>query len=203
MNNNNFVILNEIMPNAIYDIRYYQTNNFIGKQIPGYEQNYAILTKEAAIALKKVNDELLKNNLCLKIFDAYRPQIAVDFFLEWTKNEDNHMKNIYYPNTNKKDLPALGYISKQSSHSRGSTIDLTIYDNNNHKELDMGSSFDYFGPISHSDYQAISKEQYKNRIYLQTIMKKYGFVPIKEEWWHFTLKEEPFPNTYFNFPIKK
>lgn len=200
---NNFVILNNIMPNAIYDLRYYSTNNFVGKQIPGYEKNYALLTKEAANALKKVNDELLQNNLCLKIFDAYRPQMAVDFFLNWINNkEDILMKNIFYPNTDKEDLLSLGYISKQSSHSRGSTVDLTICEKNTKKELDMGSSFDFFGNISHSDYQSISKKQYQNRLYLKNIMIKHGFIPIKEEWWHFTLKEEPFPNTYFNFPIK-
>ncbi len=199
-----FVILNDYIPDAIYDLRYYSTNNFMGRRVPGYVENCAILSKKAAKELKKVNDELKKNHLCLKIFDTYRPQMAVDAFLAWSCDyHDLKMKKFFYPNIHKSDLIPMGFISTPSSHSRGSTVDLTICDQNTKQELDMGGSFDYFGKISYTSYSQLTPLQKKNRFFLQDIMSRYGFAPIEEEWWHFTLIEEPFPNTYFNFPVKR
>ena len=199
---NDFVLVKEIIPTVILDIRYYSNYNFIGNRIKGYEEPCAILTKEAAASLKSVSEELDKLGYYIKIFDAYRPQQAVDYFVEWSKDNNNQkMKNYFYPNIDKKDLFTKGYISNKSSHTRGSTIDLTLVDKNTNKEIDMGGTFDYFGEISHIDYKNITKEQYNNRIILHNIMTKYGFKPLNEEWWHFTLINEPYPNTYFNFPV--
>lgn len=197
-----FVLVNDIIPNIITDIRYHSTNNFIGCRIDGYEEPCAILTKKATDALKEVNDELILKGYCLKIFDAYRPQKAVDYFIKWSQNiNDDKMKKDFYPELDKKDLFEKGYIASKSSHSRGSTVDLTLVDIRTGKEVDMGCMFDYFGDISHLNYKNITKEQYNNRIFLYNIMIKHGFKSIDNEWWHFTLKDEPFPNTYFNFPV--
>ena len=199
---NKFVLVKDIIPTVILDIRYYSNYNFIGNRIKGYEEPCAILTKEAAASLKSVSEELDKLGYYIKIFDVYRPQQAVDYFVKWSKDNNNQkMKNYFYPNIDKKDLFTKGYISNKSAHSRGSTIDLTLVDKNTNKEIDMGGTFDYFGEISHIDYKNITKEQYNNRILLHSIMTKYGFKPLNEEWWHFTLINEPYPNTYFNFPV--
>ena len=196
-----FLILNNINKDIIYDIRYYSNYNFVGNKIDGYEKPYAILTKEAAEALKKINDELLTKGYCLKIFDAYRPVEAVNYFIKWTYNTNNDMKKYFYPNVNKEDLIKKGYISSNSSHSRGSTVDLTIVNLNTNQELDMGGTFDYFDKLSHVNYKNITKEQYSNRMFLHNIMLKYGFNSLEEEWWHFTLNNEPYPNTYFDFKV--
>lgn len=196
------VKLNDFIPDAIYEIRYYSNYNFVGKRIKGYDDNCALLTYEAAKSLKKINDELLLKGYKLKIFDAYRPQISVDYFIEWSKDiKDTKMKNIFYPNIDKSMLFEQGYIAKKSSHSRGSTVDLTLVDIKSGKELDMGSSFDYFDKISHFDYKNLTEKQLKNRQILHDIMTNNGFISLNEEWWHFTLKNEPFPDTYFSFPI--
>ena len=201
---NDFVILNDYIPNAIYDIRYYSNYNFMGRRVPGYLEDCAILSKKAADALKLVQEELEKNHLCLKIFDAYRPQMSVDAFLDWTNDQnDLEMKSIFYPNLDKSELIPKGFISTPSSHSRGSTVDITICDIHTKKELDMGGFFDYFGESSHTLSSHLSPIQKDNRLFLQSIMKKYGFSSIDQEWWHFTLLDEPFPNTYFNFPVQR
>lgn len=198
----NFVSINSIIPEAIIEMRYYSTYNFVGKRINGYEENCAILTKEAALALKKVSDELIEKGYFLKIFDAYRPTSAVNHFLQWAKDiNDNRMKKIFYPDFDKTTLFDQGYICSPSSHSRGSTVDITLVNKKTGKEVDMGGFFDYFGKSSHFNYDKITKEQYNNRLFLREIMVSHGFIPIKKEWWHFTLKDEPFPNTYFNFPV--
>lgn len=197
-----FVLLNDYIPDAIYEIRYYSTYNFVGKQIDGYEDNCALLTKPAAEELKKINDELLLKGYKLKIYDAYRPQKAVDHFIKWSKDiNDNRMKKIFYPDIDKSVLFEEGYLAKKSSHSRGSTVDLTIVDVESEKELDMGGVFDFFSEISHPDYKGLTEIQYKNRKMLRDIMITHGFKPIDTEWWHFTLENEPFPNTYFTFPV--
>ena len=207
MNNykHEFVSVNNIIPDAVLDIRYYSNYNFIGKRIDGYEEPIALLTKKACMALKEANDEFKSKGYRIKIFDAYRPKGAVSHFIKWAKDvNDICMKNEFYPNIDKSQLFELGYISKESSHSRGSSVDLTLVDINTNLEIDMGGKFDYFDESSHSDYkEGLSDEQLQNKFYLQNIMIKHGFVPIKEEWWHFTLKDEPFPDTYFDFPIKK
>ena len=197
-----FVLLSEAVPDAILEIRYYSTYNFIGDRIDGYEEPLAILTKEAAAALKEVSDELVGMGYRLKIFDAYRPQMAVTNFMNWALDPDDaRMKDYFYPDLEKSELFPQGYIAEHSGHSRGSTVDLTLFDMTTEREVDMGGTFDYFGQLSHPDYMDITEEQYAMRMLLREVMLKHGFKPLEEEWWHFTLENEPFPETYFTFPI--
>ena len=197
-----FVLLSEAVPDAILEIRYYSTYNFIGDRIDGYEEPLAILTKEAAAALKEVSDELVSMGYRLKIFDAYRPQRAVTNFMNWALDlDDARMKEYFYPELEKDVLFPQGYIAEHSGHSRGSTLDLTLFDMKTEREVDMGGTFDYFGELSHPDYTDITEEQYAMRMLLREVMVKHGFKPLAEEWWHFTLENEPFPDTYFTFPI--
>ena len=147
-------------------------------------------------------DELIIKGYRLKVFDAYRPQKAVTHFVNWAKDlNDTRMKKYFYPELDKSVLFDQGYIAEKSSHSRGSTVDLTLFDMNTEKEVDMGGTYDYFGEISHPDYMQITAEQYKNRMILREAMLANGFKPLDEEWWHFTLKDEPYPDTYFTFPV--
>lgn len=197
-----FVLLGDYVPSIIQEIRYYSTYNFIGERIDGYEEPCALLTKEAARSLKAVSNEMLVQGFRLKVFDAYRPTCAVKHFVLWgIEDKDVRMKPYFYPELEKQELFEKGYIAKQSSHSRGSTVDLTLFDMNTGKELDMGSPFDLFCETSHLDYKGITEEQYENRMILRRAMTRNGFQPIDCEWWHFTLEDEPFPNTYFNFPV--
>ena len=197
-----FVLLSDAVPDAILEIRYYSTYNFVGDRIDGYEEPLAFLTKQAAAALKNVSDELITKGYRLKIFDAYRPQKAVTHFMNWALDEkDVRMKKYFYPELDKKVLFPQGYIAEHSGHSRGSTVDLTLFDMTTEKEVDMGGTFDYFGELSHPDYRNITEEQYRNRMLLREVMLKHGFKPLVEEWWHFTLANEPYPDTYFTFPI--
>ena len=197
-----FVLLSEAVPDAILEIRYYSTYNFVGDRIDGYEEPLALLTKEAATALKEVSDDLVKQGYRLKIYDAYRPQEAVTDFAEWAQDEtDTRMKDYFYPELDKDVLFPQGYIAEHSGHSRGSTVDLTLFDMNTEKEVDMGGTFDYFGELSHPDYTEITEEQYQNRMILREAMINHGFKPLEEEWWHFTLADEPYPDTYFTFPV--
>ena len=197
-----FVVLADIVPSMIQEIRYYSTYNFIGERIDGYEEPCALLTREAARALKSVSNEMLVQGYRLKVFDAYRPASAVKHFVFWgIEDQDVRMKPYFYPDLEKQSLFAEGYIAKRSSHSRGSTVDLTLLDMKTGKELDMGSPFDLFSEVSHPDYRGITDEQYNNRMLLQRVMVRNGFVPLSCEWWHFTLKDEPYPDTYFNFPV--
>ena len=197
-----FVLLSEAVPDAILEIRYYSTYNFVGERIDGYEEPLAMLTAEAAAALKDVSDELKGMGYRLKIFDAYRPQMAVTHFMNWALDtEDTRMKEYFYPELEKDVLFPQGYIAEHSGHSRGSTVDLTLFDMTTEKEVDMGGTFDYFGELSHPDYTGITEEQYANRMLLREVMLRHGFKPLVEEWWHFTLADEPYPNTYFTFPI--
>ena len=197
-----FVYLSDVMPDIQIDLRYFTANNFIGKPIDGYKLPKCIVTKDAAEALKKVQNELMEYGLCLKVFDAYRPQQAVDHFGQWASDyTDTLYKSVYYPNIPKNKL-IPEYIASNSGHSQGSTIDLTIVSADNYEQLDMGGTFDFFGERSHVNYPDISPVQRSNRMLLQTLMVKHGFKPYSAEWWHFTLKDEPFPDTYFNFPVK-
>ncbi len=197
-----FVKLSEFAPEILQEIRYYSDYNFVGERVDGYEAPEAILTFEAAQALKAVNDELMKEGYKLKIYDAYRPQRAVNHFVKWAKDlKDTKMKKYFYPELKKSVLFKQGYIARKSGHSRGSTVDLTLFDINASKDLDMGGTFDYFGKRSHFDFKKITKEQYANRRLLREIMTKHGFRPISTEWWHFTLNNEPYPKTYFDFAI--
>ena len=198
-----FVVLSDVVPDIIQEIRYYSTYNFVGDRIRGYEEPCALMTREAAAALKNVADELREKGYRLKVFDAYRPQAAVDNFVEWAKKiNDTRMKKYFYPELNKDVLFPQGYIAEYSGHSRGSTIDLTLFDMNTGKEVDMGGTFDYFGERSHPDFKGdLTKQQLANRKILRDAMLRHGFKPLDTEWWHFTLKDEPYPDTYFTFPV--
>ena len=199
-----FVLLTDAVPDAILEIRYYSTYNFVGDRIDGYEEPVALLTREAAEALRAVSDDLLRQGFRLKIFDAYRPQKAVSHFMRWALDfGDTRMKPYFYPELEKDVLFPLGYIAEHSGHSRGSTVDLTLFDMAAGKEVDMGGTFDYFGELSHPDYTAITPEQYANRMILREAMLRHGFRPLEEEWWHFTLDQEPYPDTYFTFPVSR
>ena len=218
-----FVHVAEAVPDAILEVRYYSTYNFIGDRIRGYERPTPMLTVEAAEALKAVSDELIPQGYRLKIYDTYRPQRAVDHFVEWSKKaDDTRMKQYFYPDLDKSVLFDQEYIMAKSGHTRGSTVDLTLFDMETEKELDMGGTFDWFGPESHPDFcgnpesgeftgdntespvgRSITPEQFHNRMILRAAMLRHGFKPMTSEWWHFTLKDEPFPDTYFNFPVKQ
>ncbi|MBQ3327372.1 MAG: M15 family metallopeptidase [Clostridia bacterium] len=202
MDSSDFVLLSDYVPGIVQEIRYYSTYNFVGDRIDGYEEPVAILSKEAARALKGVANEANAMGYRLKIFDAYRPARAVRHFVFWgIEDLDLRMKPFFYPQLEKQVLFQRGYIAKESSHSRGSTVDLTLLDMGTGKEVDMGSPFDLFDPISHPDCREVTDEQYDNRMLLQNLMVRAGFDPIDCEWWHFTLRDEPFPETYFDFPV--
>ncbi len=202
MDCSDFVLLADYVPGIVQEIRYYSTYNFIGDRIDGYEEPVALLTKEAARALKMVSNELNVQGYRLKVFDAYRPANAVKHFVLWGIDDlDLRMKPFFYPDLEKQELFAKGYIAKMSSHSRGSAVDLTLLDMQTGKEVDMGSPFDLFNEISHPDSRAVTDEQYRNRMLLQKVMVRNGFKPIDCEWWHFALADEPFPDTYFEFPV--
>jgi len=214
--NSQFVTLTDVVPDAILEIRYFSTYNFVGKRIDGYEQPIALLTKQAADSLRVVSDEVKEMGYRLKIYDAYRPQKAVDHFVRWAKDvNDTTMKPYFYPDLDKSVLFPEYYITDKSGHTRGSTVDLTLFDMKTEKELDMGGTFDWFGRESHPDFcgnpetqeyfpsDSLSEEQFRHRMILRQAMMRHGFVPVHTEWWHFTLKDEPFPDTYFTFPVKQ
>ena len=216
-----FVLLPEAVPDAILEIRYYGTYNFVGDRIDGYEEPTAMLTKQAAQALKAVSDDVIRQGYRLIIYDAYRPQKGVDHFVRWAADiTDTRMKPYFYPDLDKSVLFEQEYIMEKSGHTRGSTVDLTLFDMATEKELDMGGTFDWFGPESHPDFcgnpdtgeytgdnskspagRSITEQQFANRMILRRAMLAHGFKPLDTEWWHFTLKDEPFPDTYFTFPI--
>ena len=197
-----FVVLAEHVPHIVQEIRYYSTYNFIGERIDGYEEPCALLTKEAARALKSVSSEMAVQGYRLKVFDAYRPVCAVKQFVLWgIEDQDVRMKPYFYPELEKQELFAKGYIAKMSSHSRGSAVDLTLIDMRTGKEVDMGSPFDLFSEKSHPGYKGITEEQHENRMILRRAMLRGGFAPLECEWWHFCLKDEPYPDRYFEFPV--
>ncbi len=198
-----FVYVKNVIPKLRTDLRYYSSNNFIGKPIDGYDKPKCILTKDAADALKKVQDEFEKLGFGLLVFDAYRPQRAVNQFVRWSQDStDTKMKDQFYPNIDKKDLFTEEFIATKSGHSRGSTVDLTIVSLNTGHILDLGSSFDLFDKKSAVNYTKITKNQHSIRLMLQRRMVKHGFKPYEKEWWHFTLEKEPYPDTYFDFSIE-
>ena len=201
-----FVVITDVIPDAILEIRYYSTYNFVGARIDGYEAPIAMMTRQAADSLKAAADELKAQGYRIKIWDAYRPQRAVDHFVRWAKDlNDTTMKAVFYPMEEKSLLFEKGYIFARSGHSRGSTVDMTLLDVATGKELNMGSPFDWFGIESHPDYtdfQASTDEIMANRRILWNAMLKHGFTMLDSEWWHFTLANEPYPDTYFNFPVR-
>ena len=194
-------MLSDFVPDIIEDIRYYSTFNFVGDRIDGYKKPCALVTIEAAEALKRVSEDFEKFGYRLKVYDAYRPQKAVDNFVRWAADlKDIRMKEYFYPKVDKKNLFVDGYLGTRSGHSRGSTVDVTLYNAKTGKDVDMGGTFDYFGELSHLDYKGeLTNQQINNRKFLRDVMMKHGFKPLATEWWHFTLKDEPYPDTYFNF----
>ncbi len=199
-----FVLLADVCPDIIQEIRYYTTYNFVGERIPGYERPIAYLTRQAADSLKLVCDDLKEQGYRLKVFDAYRPQMAVDFFVRWGSDlEDQRMKEYFYPDCPKSELFHRGYIAHKSGHTRGSTLDLTLFDMKTEREVDMGGTYDFLGETSHYNYsQGLTPEQIGHRRLLRQAMMRHGFKPIAVEWWHFTLRNEPYPDHYFTFPIR-
>ncbi len=198
-----FVLITEAVPDVILEIRYFGTYNFVGTRIDGYKSPVALLTRQAADSLKVVSDEVMGMGYRLKIYDAYRPQCAVDHFVRWAADiPDTLMKPYFYPDLDKSVLFEQEYIMEKSGHTRGSTVDLTLFDMNTEKELDMGGTFDWFGEESHPSFTGITPEQYNNRMILRDVMLRHGFKPLESEWWHFTLVNEPYPDTYFKFPVK-
>lgn len=207
-----FVLVNDVIPDVILEMRYHSTFNFIGDRIDGYDEPVCILTRQAADSLKAVSDELMAKGYRLKIYDTYRPQRAVTSFVKWAEDfDDDRMKEYFYPELTKDVLIPQEYIASQSSHTRGSTVDLTLFDMARHKDMDMGCWFDYFGVASHPDVlpgqeigliTPLTEEQYNNRMLLRETMLAHGFKPYSCEWWHFTLADEPYPDTYFDFPVR-
>jgi D-alanyl-D-alanine dipeptidase/L,D-peptidoglycan transpeptidase YkuD (ErfK/YbiS/YcfS/YnhG family) len=192
-----------VIPGVVCDIRYYGTNNFVGGRVDSYNAPEAILTTAAARALRQASDILGKKGYAIKIFDAYRPASAVAHFVRWAADlGDTKMKEVFYPDIDKSELFKRGYISKRSGHSRGSTVDLTLTDAKTGREVDMGSPFDFFGAVSAPDSGLVTDKQRSNRRILRDAMTSCGFAPIATEWWHFTLKNEPYPKEYFDFKIE-
>ena len=209
-----FVNITDVVPDAILEVRYFGTYNFVGARIAGYEQPTALLTREAAEALRAVSDDVKAKGYRLKIYDAYRPQMGVDHFVRWGKDlNDTLMKQYFYPKEMKDSLFIKEYIATRSGHSRGSTVDLTLFDMCTEKELDMGGTFDWFGKESHPNCggdpetgiyrpnDTLTVDQFAHRMLLRDAMLRHGFKPYDCEWWHFTLKDEPYPDTYFEFPV--
>ena len=218
-----FVTLTDAVPDAILEIRYFGTYNFVGSRVDGYLQPTALLSRQAADSLRAVSDDLMAQGYRLKIYDAYRPQRAVDHFVRWAADlADTAMKPYFYPDLDKSVLFEQEYIMEKSGHTRGSTVDLTLFDMRTEKEVDMGGTFDWFGPESHPDFcgnpetgeytgdnsasptgRSITAEQFANRMILRRAMLSHGFKALDSEWWHFTLRNEPFPDTYFTFPVQQ
>ena len=196
-----FAPVSAMIDDAAYDIRYYSSNNFTGSRINGYKAPIAYMTKEGLNALSTAANDLRKQGYRLLIWDTYRPQKAVDNFVTWINDPVNAGDKDFYPDLKKSDLVAGGYIATKSSHTRGSTIDLTLIKKDG-SFVDMGGTFDLFSEISHPDYKKLTRVQRKNRKILKDAMIKAGFEGIDSEWWHFTLKNEPFPDTYFDFDVE-
>ncbi|MCB1777356.1 MAG: M15 family metallopeptidase [Candidatus Competibacteraceae bacterium] len=201
-----FVDVQQAAPSIRLDLRYYTDHNFVGTRIDGYQASRAILTRPAAEALGRIQHELASFGLGLKLFDAYRPQQAAEHFMRWARDvNDTRMKAEFYPDVAKSALFKEGYIAEKSSHSRGSTVDVTLaplHAANPAAELDLGTPFDWFGPESWPDSPAVTPAQRAHRLLLRLVMEKHGFQPYAQEWWHFTLAHEPFPDTYFDFPVR-
>jgi len=197
-----FIYLKDVLPEIQVELRYASSNNFVGKPVDGYDAGKCVISFEAANALKSLQEDLYNYNLCLKVFDAYRPQKAVNHFVRWARDlKDTLNKQQFYPEVEKGYLFKKGYIASSSRHSSGSTVDITLVDGNTGNELDMGSPWDFFGERSWVDYQGITEQQKANRQLLQKMMAKHGFRNYPKEWWHFTLKGEPFRGQYFDFEV--
>ena len=198
-----FVLLADVVPDVIQEIRYYTTFNFVGRRIPGYEAPVAILTRRAADSLRAVSDELVAQGYRLKVFDAYRPQRAVMYFIGWARqSSDTLMRRYFYPRVPKDSLFVKGYLSSRSAHARGSTVDLTLFDMQTEREVDMGGTYDMLDTLSQFTYRdGLTREQLRHRLLLREAMMRHGFKPVRTEWWHFQLRDEPYPSTSFDFVI--
>jgi D-alanyl-D-alanine dipeptidase len=198
-----FVDAARVAPGLLVEARYAGAHNFVGRPIEGYDKPICYLTKPAAAALAQVVADLEPRGLTIKVFDCYRPERAVAHFARWARNlGDVKMKSEFYPHVDKSTLFRDGYIAKRSGHSRGSTADLTLARRTDGKELDMGTPFDFFGPRSWPSDNSIGAEAQANRALLAQAMQRRGFRPYDKEWWHFTLRHEQYPETYFNFPVR-
>ncbi|MEU8828324.1 M15 family metallopeptidase [Streptomyces sp. NPDC048636] len=223
-----FVALSEVDPTILQEIRYITPHNFTGDPVDGYRRAMCILTRPAAKALHQAQTRLLKRGYTLKVYDCYRPQRAVDQFVTWAKDlDDQRMKGEFYPHVDKTRLFEDGYIAEKSGHSRGSTMDLTIvklpakptrpYEPGEEltpcyaprqerfpdNSVDMGTGYDCFDTLAHTMDPRITGVRRANRMLLKNTMEKLGFVNLAEEWWHYTYQPEPFPDTYFDFPVAR
>lgn len=196
-----FVDAAATVPGLIVDMRYFGAHNFVGARVDGYEAPVCILTRQAAAALAAVQRDLKPRGLGLKVFDCYRPVRAVRHFVRWARGPDQSGKDEFYPDIDKRALFREGFIASRSGHSRGSTVDLTLVRLPGGEELDMGTHFDLLSYRSSTRGQ-VTPEQRANRQTLADAMRKQGFIPYAKEWWHFTLRGEPFPDRYFDFPVK-
>ncbi len=198
-----FVYVDQVIKDIDVELRYYSSYNFVGDTIDGYHANKLILTKAAAEKLKLVQEDLASKNMCLRVYDGYRPQRAVNHFIKWARDlKDTINKSVFYPKVAKRNLFKEEYIASRSGHSRGSTVDLTIINGETGKPLDMGSPYDFFGQQSWVNYEGITVKQKANRQLLQKVMKKHNFRNYAKEWWHFSLRWEPFQRTYFDFDVR-
>lgn len=223
----NFVSIADVDPTILVELRYFGDHNFLGRRVDGYERELCLLTDAAAAALRKVQDDVRRFGFTVKLYDCYRPQRAVDSFIAWAKDpHDRKMQAEFFPRVPKERLFAEGYVAERSGHSRGSTVDVTLVpvpppaqeryvagaplrdcalpkdqrfgDNS----LDFGAGYDCFDPVSNLENPAIPLDARVRRLMLRAIMEKHGFTPALSEWWHYTLANEPYPETYFDFPIE-
>lgn len=211
-----FVHLATLVPDAIQDMRYHSSNNFVGRPIAAYASATCILSEPAARALQAAHAELRAKGMTFKVFDCYRPQAAVDDFVRWGRDlSDQETKPRFYPDVPKEELFQRGYIAEKSGHSRGSTVDLTavVLDGQRASQVlrgpladgmdaDMGTPFDWFGTQSHTEDRTLSPDVQHNRQWLRALMQRQGFRNLPEEWWHYTLQPEPYPDRYFNFSVR-
>ena len=197
-----FVFIKDVIPSVLEDIRYAGSHNFLGRPVDGYDEARSVCTQACALALKTAVAAFENDGYSVLIYDAYRPQQAVDHFVRWSLDlEDTAAKAEFYPTLDKADLFEKGYIARHSGHSRGSTVDLTLLDADG-RPVDMGGEFDWFSPVSGHGYADLTPAQKQNRLYLKRIMEEAGFCAYSEEWWHYRLRNEPYPDTYFSFPIR-
>lgn len=199
-----FVDARTLVPGLAVDMRYHGSENFVGRPIAGYEEPLCLLTRQAATALARVQEQLATFNLGLKVYDCYRPARAVADFAAWARDpNDQARREDFYPNVDKSRLFELGYIAERSGHSRGSTVDLTLIDLPTGNALDMGGRYDLFDTSSWPSEAGLEPQERANRALLAAVMRANGFRPYDKEWWHFTLSNEPYRNTYFDFPVRR
>lgn len=198
-----FLYVDELIEDCIVDAKYAGTDNFLGRPVCGYHQPLVVVSRAVADRLVPAAEAFRRRGLMLKIYDAYRPQRAVDDFVRWgADSADQRRKPVHYPRVEKADMFTLGYIAPKSGHTRGCAVDLTLVDRATHQELDMGTSFDFMDTRSHHGAAGLTQLQERNRALLREVMCAHGFRPYQEEWWHYIADPEPHPDTYFDFPIE-